>query len=130
VPESFSSLSRPLEGGPPGAVFVGTSFSEILVAPLLQANAIRNVRRYEYYRHKDVRKVRWARELKGRSLVVFEQWQWSYLTVNLTDYLDDLLAHDPRFAAAYAEPDAALQAAPEAPADPAAEPTLEPAAEP
>jgi hypothetical protein len=47
-------------------------------------------------------------------VVVFEQWQWAYLTVNITEFVDDLAARVPRFARALDE----LDAAPAAPAAP------------
>jgi hypothetical protein len=102
IPSVRPTLSQPIDGGPLGTLIIGTSFAEHLTRLLRQAGVFGDVNRRQYYRHNNAPGVRWDRELAGRKLVIFEQWQWSYLTVNLTDYLDDLAAHDPRFAAALA----------------------------
>jgi hypothetical protein len=100
VPELRPSLTHPLENGPRSTLIIGTSFSEHLVRILTQTGVFRDVTHRQYYRHNQARSVAWNRELAGRQLVIIEQWQWSYLTINVTDYLDDLAARDPRFAAA------------------------------
>ncbi len=102
----------PLAGRPPNAWVVGTSFSEHLVRQLIQGRVFANVRRHSYYCHADVATIDWGRELASYQVVVFEQWQWSFLTVNLTEFLDDLSAHSPRFAEALRSVDSAPDAGP------------------
>jgi len=102
LPASKASLSQRLHGGRRAALFIGTSFSHQLVYTLKNARVIGNVKQLFYYRHKDSPHMNWNSLLRGRKLVIFEQWQWSFLTANLSEFLDDLQLYDPRFAAAMA----------------------------
>jgi hypothetical protein len=86
---------------------VGTSYSEHLIRELTQAGVFRNVSRFSYYRHPDADGIDWRRDVEFRRVVIFEQWQWSFLTVNTTEFLDDLALRDHRFARALREVDAA-----------------------
>ncbi|HYP78000.1 MAG TPA: hypothetical protein VER12_18640 [Polyangiaceae bacterium] len=99
IPTVSVSLSKPLSGGPKKALFVGTSYSEHLVGQLQRAGVIRDVYRLMYYRHPTAAEVAWER-VADRKVIVFEQWQWSYFTVNITEFIDDMAAHVPSFASA------------------------------
>ena len=111
IPSLTPSLSRRLSGGPRDALIVGTSFSEHFSRELHQAGAFRNVKRVLYYRHSNVADLQWEREVL-RPVVIFEQWQWSYLTVNLTEFLADLVANSARFADAYRQADSEIASPP------------------
>jgi hypothetical protein len=71
-----------------------------LLRALTEADAVGNVERLSYYRHSNQRRTNWKRLMRRRNLVIFEQCQWSFLTANLTEFLDDLRRHDHDFAAA------------------------------
>jgi hypothetical protein len=103
IPASRPSLSQPLDGGPRNALIVGTSFSAQIIRALTGAGAVDDVERLVYYRHTDARKAKWSRMLRAKHLVIFEQWQWAYITANISEFMDDLEANDPRYAAALAE---------------------------
>ena len=105
LPQVTASLSEPLAGGPRDALIVGTSFSEHLAYELRQARVFRDVKRVPYYRHAVAANIRWQHDVLRR-IVIFEQWQWSYLTINQTEFLEDLIAHSPRFAKAFRNADA------------------------
>jgi hypothetical protein len=87
-------------GGAKDAWIVGTSFSGMLISELQQAHAVGEVRREWYYRHAGRRAINWTHELNAHRLVILEQWQWSFLTANVTEFLDDLATGAPRFAKA------------------------------
>ncbi|MEP7052503.1 MAG: hypothetical protein ABJB12_19200 [Pseudomonadota bacterium] len=128
VPGVVPQLSAPLHGGPRNAWIVGTSYSDGLARELTQAGVFDKVKRSSYYRHSDVNKLDWKRLLNTHPVVIFEQWQWSYLTVNLTEFVDDLSTQSPRFAKALRQIDAddaasAAALAPPAPAVPVAPPS-------
>jgi len=91
-----ASLNKPLAGGPKKVLFVGTSYSAHLVGQLQHPGVFRDVHRLMYYRHKDADEVAWKR-VADRQVIVFEQWQWSYFTANVTEFIDDMTAHVPRF---------------------------------
>jgi len=100
VPQSKPSLNEPLPDGPRDALIVGTSFSRHLIGILQAAGVLREAEHLAYYRHSDRRALRWRRLLRGKKLVIFEQWQWSFITANVSEFLDDLEQNDRRFAAA------------------------------
>ena len=100
LPSVTPNLTQRLRGGPPSTLVMGTSFSDHLVRLLTQAHAIRNVGYFEYYRHANARRFNFKREFDKRQLVIFDQWQASRLTVNVTEFVDDLERRDPRFRAA------------------------------
>ena len=112
IPWVRASLSRPLPAPPPNALVIGTSFSDHLRKLLIQGHVFRDVKTFRYYRHKDVDSTNWARQVAVRQAVIIEQWQWSYLTINATEFLDDLEARAPVFAEALHEVDAAAASAP------------------
>jgi hypothetical protein len=68
------------------------------------------VSRYSYYRHRDADAINWRRDVEFRRVVILEQWQWSFLTVNTTEFLDDLAVRDHRFAKALRALDASASA--------------------
>jgi SGNH hydrolase-like domain, acetyltransferase AlgX len=113
IPESRASLSEPLAGGPRKALIVGTSFSSHLIRALGDARVLGDdVERFTYYRTSQSRRVKWKRVLHDKNLVIFEQWQWAYLTINLTEFVDDLRRHDERFDAAFRRAEAEADATP------------------
>ena len=124
MPEVVPLLSAPLHGGPRDAWIVGTSYSEHLARELTQAGVFGKVKRNSYYRHADMPSLDWKHELNSHSVMIFEQWQWSYLTVNLTEFIDDLSAQSARFAKALQQIDADDAAAAVSPAHPSAPPSV------
>jgi hypothetical protein len=105
IPALTVSLNKPLKGGARSTLFVGTSYSEHLAYQLQRAGVARDVLRLPYYRHPNAASVAWER-VASRQVVVFEQWQWSYFTVNITEFVEDMTAHVPRFAQALEQLDA------------------------
>jgi len=108
IPELVPSLNKPLKGGPRNTLIVGTSYSDHLARELHQAGVFRDVYRLSYYRHARSAGVSWGR-VASRQIVIFEQWQWSYFTVNITEFIEDMTAHVPRFASALQQLDAEAQ---------------------
>lgn len=106
IPSVTASLSGGLKGRPERAWVVGTSFSEMLIESLQSARAIGSVKRHVYYRHQNARSIKWERELKAAKVVILEQCQWSFMTANNSEFLDDLEKHAPSFAAALQRVDA------------------------
>jgi len=106
IPSVKARLSKPLRRGPRNALIVGTSFSEHLAHELQQARVFRDVYRFAYYRHDRAPELNWHRA-SSRPVVILEQWQWSYLTANVTEFIEDLAQNDPRFAQALREADTA-----------------------
>ncbi|HEX3851379.1 MAG TPA: hypothetical protein VHW01_10465 [Polyangiaceae bacterium] len=100
IPALTPALSEPLPAGPVDALVAGSSFSGHLIDELRQAGVFGDVNRFFYYRHS--RQIDWKHELAVRRVVVLEQWQWSYFTVNSMDFLDDI-SREPRFAKALRE---------------------------
>ncbi|MEO8904679.1 MAG: hypothetical protein ABI488_19865 [Polyangiaceae bacterium] len=100
IPPLTPSLSTPIAGGAKNAWVVGTSFSGMLITELSQAGAFGEVRREWYYRHTGRGSIKWTHELNAHQVVILEQWQWSFLTANVMEFLDDLTANAPRFAKA------------------------------
>ncbi|HEY1535473.1 MAG TPA: hypothetical protein VGF76_15715, partial [Polyangiaceae bacterium] len=107
IPSATPSLSMPIAGGARDAVIVGTSYSDHLTRELQQAGVFSDVYRLSYYRHTNADAIDWRHDISRRRVVVFEQWQWSYFTVNITEFVDDLAARVPRFARALQQVDAA-----------------------
>ncbi|HKO53981.1 MAG TPA: hypothetical protein VJV79_40010 [Polyangiaceae bacterium] len=105
IPRIVPSLSKPLKGGSRSTLIVGTSYSEHLARELRRAGVFRDVDRLSYYRHEDAPSVAWDR-VAARRIIIFEQWQWSYFTVNIMEFIDDLEAHAPGFARALQQVDA------------------------
>jgi hypothetical protein len=112
IPLLVPTLSEPLPGGPRGTLIVGTSYSDHLARELHDAGVFRDIYRLSYYRHANAATTDWHR-VSSRKIIIFEQWEWSYFTVNITDFIDDATANVPRFAAALKQIDA--EAAPAAP---------------
>ncbi len=106
IPVVVPVLSAPLTGGPRDALIVGTSYSDHLTRLLHQAGVFREVARLTYYRHANLADVDWRRNVAHRRVVIFEQCQWSYFTINITEFLDDMTARVPHFAKALREVDA------------------------
>jgi hypothetical protein len=108
IPSLALGLNKPLRGGPRTTLLVGTSYSGQLADQLERASVARDAYHLMYYRHARVAGVSWNR-ISSRQLVIFEQWQWSYFTVNITEFIEDMTARVPRFARALervdAEPD-------------------------
>ena len=83
IPSLVPSLSRRLSGGPRDALIVGTSFVQSTSrGSCTRAGVFHNVKRVLYYRHSNVADVQWEREAL-QPVVIFEQWQWSYLTASI-----------------------------------------------
>jgi hypothetical protein len=74
----------------------GTSFSDHLIRLLRHAGVFRDVRYLQYFRQSRSR-VNLKRNLKPGSLVIFEQWQASRLTVNITEFIAELERQSPPF---------------------------------
>jgi hypothetical protein len=100
IPSSEPSLSQPLPGGPRNALIVGTSFSSHIIEALTTAGVLDDIERLTYYRHGFARKTKWSRLLRAKHVVIFEQWQWAYVTANISEFMDDLERNDSRYAAA------------------------------
>lgn len=99
IPSVSARLSKPLPGGPRTALIVGTSYSQHLAHELTEAGVFRHVYRLPYYRHDRAPEIDWSRAA-SRQVVIFEQWEWSYFTANITEFVEDLALNDPRFASA------------------------------
>ncbi|HYQ46145.1 MAG TPA: hypothetical protein VER11_29445 [Polyangiaceae bacterium] len=105
IPALNVSLNKPIAGGPRNALFVGSSYSEHLAGQLHRAGVFRDVYRLMYYRHTSAAEVDWRRA-GNRQAVIFEQWQWSFFTVNIIEFIEDMTAHVPEFADALRRVDA------------------------
>ncbi|HEY3252766.1 MAG TPA: hypothetical protein VGJ91_02420 [Polyangiaceae bacterium] len=105
IPELVPRLNKPLKGGPRNTLIVGTSYSDHLARELLQAGVFRDVYRLSYYRRARSSGIAWGR-VASRQIIIFEQWQWSYFTVNITEFVEDMAVHVPRFAGALQQIDA------------------------
>jgi hypothetical protein len=97
IPSVTPTLTQRLAGGPRSTLVIGSSFSSHLVRLMNEAHVIRDVNYIEYYRHARSGRINWKRELETRQLVIFEQWQASRMTSNLSEFLDDLEFRSPRF---------------------------------
>jgi len=104
IPTVSITLNRPIEGGPRDALFVGSSYSAHLAEELHRARVFRDVYHLMYYRHATVEDVDWG-SIAHRQAVIFEQWQWSYFTVNVSEFVEDMTARVPDFAAALRQVD-------------------------
>jgi hypothetical protein len=87
-------------------LFVGSSYSGHLAYQLSRAGVARDAYHLMYYRHPQAAEIAWDR-VSNRQIIVFEQWQWSYFTANITEFIEDMAAHVPRFARALERADAA-----------------------
>jgi hypothetical protein len=84
-------LTARLPAGPLSTLVIGTSFSEHLVDNLSRARVIKKVERITYYRHaKDV-DLSFQHDVARRGLVILEQSQAPFLTINVCEFVDDLL---------------------------------------
>jgi hypothetical protein len=102
IPTLKASLAAPLAGGPRPAVVIGTSFAGRLIEILTGAGVVRGVTRAMYFRSDQAARFDWSKVLRAR-LVVLEQSQGPFVTVNLTEFLGELERRVPEFAAALAE---------------------------
>ena len=99
------ALNEPLAGGPKRTLIVGTSYSDHLARELHEAGVFRDIYRLSYYRHASAATTDWHR-VSTRRIIIFEQWEWSYFTVNITEFIEDAAANVPRFADALKQVDA------------------------
>ncbi len=102
IPVVNAALAAPLPGGPRPTLVNGTSFSAHLIRLLSQAGVMGNVVRTSYFRTDQTGAFDWSRVLQSK-LIIFEQSQWSFVTVNVTDFLDALERRVPQFAEALKE---------------------------
>ena len=93
VPE----LVTPLAGGPRDVLIIGTSYSTALEALLRTSGVAKRVKRAAYYRYFNQGGVALEKDLRKTRLVIFEQWQWSYLTINIKEFLDEAERRVPAF---------------------------------
>ena len=84
-------LSGKIPGGARSTLVVGTSFSAHLIWALQAARVMKQVRRISYYRHTDSKGMNWQGDVAHRGLIVLEQSQSSFLTINSSEFVDDLL---------------------------------------
>ena len=108
IPTVSITLNKPLAGGPKKALLVGSSYSGFLVEQLHRALVFGDEYYLMYYRHTTADKVDWGR-VADRQVVIFEQWQWSYFTINVSEFVEDMTARVPDFAAALRQVDAEVR---------------------
>ncbi|MGC4091007.1 MAG: hypothetical protein QM756_24660 [Polyangiaceae bacterium] len=93
------SVGRAARGGPSRVLIIGTSYSNPLKRFIARSGLGRS-RSAAYYRSFHRNGLRLPDDFAGQKLVIFEQWQWSYLTVNIQEFLDDMERETPEFAEA------------------------------
>lgn len=97
IPPVQPLLVRGLPGGRRDALFIGTSFSRQLTRLIRAGRAARAVQYIPYYRVSNRAGLVLPRDIQGRRLVVMEQWQWAYLTINNSEFIDTLEREVPGF---------------------------------
>ena len=90
IPATRVTLSSPMHHKL-SALFIRTSFSEHLMRLMQQSRLVSDIKSVAYY-HPDLASEfgNWDETIFSRQIVVFEQSQASYLTSNITWFLDDL----------------------------------------